>query len=403
MAYFKDTIQVTGKHATIMRDGVYLYLPAEIGITDGSLDPNIPIPCYRPYTEVIKANDKFLEYGKLPVTVRHPVSFLNLQDKESFKNGSAEKPELKNNSEYTVIDCLFNLENEALKDYGSGTRQLSCGWEGEFEYTPNGEYKYIQRFKDINHIAIVPNGRAGDICKINDGGLTMLKTEKVKTMFASKGVTLTDAELVMLDALQLDKKHKDDDEEEKEEKEKKDKKQKDAKKKDSEEEKEKEEDEDEEEETKKKKYSDTKKKSKDEDKEEEDAAFEGKETKEEEEEEEKEKKDKKQKDKKGRMSDASIIDSIKKQVVQDFASVLPVMSQFKASEIAGKTPAEIKALFIKKESNTEIQVNDAGLDAIFNLALKNYTNPAWKGAINDSQDNDLATQINNLTFNGGNK
>jgi hypothetical protein len=328
--YFHDVMEVKGKHATIMRDGVYQYLASEIGLKDR--DPNALINVYRPYTEVIKASDKFKQYQKLPITVRHPDTFLNLNDAAAFSNGEATQPELKSNLLLTVIDCIFDLRNQALKDYQSGTRQLSCGWEGEFEKATEGPYEFIQRFKDINHIAIVPVGRAGEICKINDGGNRMDKLEKIKALFASKGVQLTDEDITALDALQLDKK-KTKDEEEAEEKE------------------------------------------------------------------EKENKDKKKnKDDATQISDA--IETGKKEVVTQFTDVLPVMSQFKASELAGKNPNEIKSMFIKKVANTDIKDSDPGLNVAFQMALKNFENPAWKGTSNHTEinDADLASQISGLNF-----
>jgi hypothetical protein len=343
--FFKDAMEVKGKHATVMRDGVYYYLPVEIGVKDR--DPNIPIPCIRPYTEVIKAAEKFAEYGKLPITVRHPDKFLNLHDSASYSNGEAEKPLLNTNSNYTVIDCIFNLKGQALKDYDSGTRQLSCGWEGDFEKSePGSPYEFIQRFKDINHIAIVPTGRAGEICKINDGGLKM-KLEKVKALFAAKKIELTDEDNKILDELQLDTA-----------------------------------------------IDDKKKKAKDEENEDGD------------EEEEKEEKKEKMKDKKKKNKDEAVdvkdaIEIAQKAIVTQFADVQPIMGEFKTNETAGKMPNQIKAMFIKKVANTDIKDSDPTLDAVFTMVKMNYQNPAWKGKntnVTDSEAVDLAGSISSISF-----
>lgn len=351
--YFRDVMQVIGKHATIMRDGVYYYLPSEIGLKDR--DPNTPIACYRPYTEVYKAYEKFNEYGKLPITVRHPDTFLNLNDSASFSNGFAEKPELKTKDPYTVIDCIFNIQNGAKSDYDSGTRELSCGWEGEFERATEGPYEFIQRFKDINHIAIVPQGRAGDICKINDGGRKMKISDKLLELLKAKKVELTDDDKKVIDAIQLEIDNE---------------------------------------------IADAKKKAKDEKDPDDDDDKDG-------DDDDKETKDKKTKDKKKNKDDAEklIADAIatnSKKIVDDFSSVLPILSELKTGDITGKSPAEIKALFIKQATNTDIAVNDAGLDAVFKLAVKNYENPAWKGnngkKVEDTKIVDLARDISSISF-----
>lgn len=375
--FFYDAFELKGKNATIMRDGVYLYLPAEIGITD-ERDPNTPVQVMRPASEVEKAIKRFEELKKLPITIRHPDVFLDHKDSDSWKNGQGESPLLKTDHFSTVIDCKVDIKNEGVKDYEDGTRQLSCGWSGYFEKATEGPYEFIQRFGDINHIAIVPAGRCGAICQINDnnGGIkNMTFIEKLKLIFKSKNVDLSDEDIKLLELA--------DEEEEEKKEDKKKKKTKDKKK---------------------------KKRSKDEEEETEDEEEENEDEEETEDEEEEENKDKKKRKNKDKaIKDAAFKDAYEKgqeNIRDSFLSgmndVRLILSEFKDSELKDKTPCEIKSLFIKKFSDVEVKDSDPGLDAVFNMVLKNYENPAYRNAQKTNVDDkamNVADQISNINFN----
>lgn len=155
------------KKACIMRDGEYLYLAGELGITNR--DTYEPIRVYRPAEEVQKAYDRFNELSRLPVTCDHPEQFLDLTVEDSYVMGEAKNVEIKKNNQITTLNCDIVLKGNVLNEYKKGIRELSCGWEGEFEEAEVGKgYEFIQRFKDINHIALVNAGRCGKECKVED-------------------------------------------------------------------------------------------------------------------------------------------------------------------------------------------------------------------------------------------
>lgn len=164
----KITYDAITKKASIMRDGDYLYLAGELGLTDRDLYE--PIRVYRPESEVLKAYDRFKELTRLPVTCEHPQSFLDLGIEDSYSMGEGNNPELFKNNQTRYLNCDIVLKGSVLDEYNKGTRELSCGWEGEFEPVENKllGYEYIQRFKDINHIALVNAGRCGKECKVAD-------------------------------------------------------------------------------------------------------------------------------------------------------------------------------------------------------------------------------------------
>lgn len=361
---FHDSIELKGKHATVMRDGIYLYMPAEIGINDGR-DPNTPVQVLRESKEVEKAYEKFKDLGKLPLTIRHPDMFLDHNDQNVWKNGQADNPELKKLGPVTTIDCLVDIKNDGIKDYEDGTKELSCGWSGEFVKATHGPCEFMQVFHDINHVAIVPAGRCGPMCRINDatiikenngGKKTMTIFDRILSFFKIAKIDISDEQEEALKALVDQEEEKDPDKTE-------DKK---------------------------------KKKKKDEEKEDPDK------TEDEEEEENKDKKKKK--------NDAAIKDAFEKgqkeirdKFISGMNDVVPILDSFKPSEIKDKTPCEIKAMFIKKQSDTDIKDSDPALDAVFNMVLKNYEHPAYKSAqrtdISDENKANPANMISGLSFN----
>jgi hypothetical protein len=155
------------KKATIMRDGEYLYLAGEIGIS--GRDTYEPIRVHRPAEEVQKAYDRFNELNRLPVTCDHPEQFLDLTIEDNYSMGEGINPSYEKINDKNLLNCVIILKGNVLDEYNKGLRELSCGWEGEFVEAEKGSgYEYIQIFKDINHIALVNSGRCGKECKVAD-------------------------------------------------------------------------------------------------------------------------------------------------------------------------------------------------------------------------------------------
>lgn len=167
---FRDTIQVNGntKNALIMRDGVYIYLASEV--EENPADPFKRLVIYRPAEEVKKAYERFKELGRVPVIYNHPDHSLDLNDSNSFSQGYGVNPIMtKDDGDNTNIKCTLHLMGDALNAYkNKGIKEISCGWSGTFEDSTSDSYDYIQRFEDFNHIAIVPEGRCGSTCAIQD-------------------------------------------------------------------------------------------------------------------------------------------------------------------------------------------------------------------------------------------
>ena len=341
----KDKIIFDGitKTAIIMRDGIYLYLAKEIG--DTSRPANDVVRVYRARKEVEKAKARFEELQRLPLTINHPFSFVNLQDENSYKEGTATDPFLKEIGDNKTLGCKLNLNEKAFDLYEKGIKELSCGWEGNFVKADNENYDYVQEFVDFNHIAILPDGRAGSLCSIIDNNINL-----IKIMSENKDDILNDIKKTVLDAMsereQKDEEKKEGEALEKEEE------TKDKKKKD-------------------KKYKDKEEETEDEDKEKEDGC---------------------------KVGDTSIQDAL----IADFSSIFKAIDKgaVDVKDCIGRSPAEIKQFAVEKIAKKKIELKDSAiLDAYFDVSIENYSHPSWTAnKVEDKSIDDASTIINNINF-----
>lgn len=192
---FRDTVKLDGKtkHATIMRDGTYIYLAGEIGADE--YEPTKRLVVYRPKEEVKKAYDRFRQLGKVPVIYNHPDEELDLSSPKAYAQGYGTSPNMTVDAGgNTNIACTLQLMGDALEAYQTGgIREISCGWSGTYEKSLDERYDYIQRFADFNHIALVPEGRCGSTCSVQDSKLK--KGERRMSWFTKKKKTVKDEDI----------------------------------------------------------------------------------------------------------------------------------------------------------------------------------------------------------------
>lgn len=338
------------KTAKIMRDGIYYYRASEVG--DNSRSPSDIVKVNRDKREVEKAFKRFLELQRLPLTINHPENFVDLKDENSFREGVASEPSISQVGSYTTLDCKIAMNDAASELYYKGIKQLSCGWTGNFRKVEGKDYDYEQEFVDFNHIAILPDGRAGSLCSIIDNNLTLIELMTVELETINKSVKDTILEGIK-DAFGAMKK----------------------KKKKTEDESWDEEDDEEELEDKKTK----------------DAAIEAK----------------KAEDK--AVFDAAIKDAVdvaikdaRASLVSEFAAIFDAVEKgiVTVKDCAGKEPEEIKKAVVEKLLNKKID-DKAVLDAHYSVAIANFSNAGWTPnqakIVKDAKES-LASAINNINF-----
>lgn len=140
-----------------------LYTGNELGLRTRDM-----VEVYRSPEDVL--SQKFLASleGK-PITDTHPPKFLDSTNAKWHIKGHAQNIRMgpkTSDGEQTVVGDLVITDEELIHKIKSGVRDLSVGYE--CHYDDNGDGTYRQRGLAANHIAVVPNGRAGKDIRIYD-------------------------------------------------------------------------------------------------------------------------------------------------------------------------------------------------------------------------------------------
>lgn len=163
------------------------------GETPLECGPDGVINIYRSSEEVFRPQTIASFQGK-SITIKHPDDFVEPQNWQDLTHGVAQNvrksPEKDDDGEECLIADLLITERMAIGLVKAGLRELSCGYEAEYEQTGEGEGKQLNIIG--NHIALVEEGRAGSSYAIMDhkGKVNMDKKtiDKLKAKFGAKAV-----------------------------------------------------------------------------------------------------------------------------------------------------------------------------------------------------------------------
>ena len=140
--------------ARTARTGTQLYRRA-----DGS-----EVREYRPPEEVSKP-DSLASFGMKPATWLHPPTLLDAANTKKFQVGYSGS-QVRYNDGFVEV-ALVVTDSESIEKIKRGdAAEVSAGYRVDYDdtpgFTPEGEsYDGVQRNIRVNHIAIVPRGRAG--------------------------------------------------------------------------------------------------------------------------------------------------------------------------------------------------------------------------------------------------
>jgi hypothetical protein len=148
---------------------------------------------YRDPKEVFRAQTIASFQGK-SITIKHPEDFVAPDNWSDLTKGTAQNvrksDEKDEDGEECLVADLLITEKMAIQLVKNGLREVSCGYECEYEQTGEGEGR---QFNIVgNHIALVEEGRAGNSYAINDhkweGTMTAKVLEKLRAKFGAKAI-----------------------------------------------------------------------------------------------------------------------------------------------------------------------------------------------------------------------
>lgn len=181
----------------IARTGVMIYAEGETPL-EGDEDGEVKIT--RDSKEVFNP-DTIASFEGKAVTIRHPEEFVSPDNWSDLAKGVIQNvrrsPEKDEDGEESLIADLLITDALAIRLIKSGLREVSCGYEAEYEQTGDGKGKQTHIIG--NHLALVEQGRAGESYAINDhdhkGKTTMSKlAENMKKLFAKAVDEATESE-----------------------------------------------------------------------------------------------------------------------------------------------------------------------------------------------------------------
>jgi hypothetical protein len=156
------------------RTGIQQYAGREVGRPDLAV-----VNVYRP-PESVFAADSMASYGFKPVTINHPAEGVTADSWKDLAVGVVGGDVVRDGGFVKVPLAL--MDAAAIKAVQDGTREISMGYVCDLAFedgvTPEGEpYQAVQRDIRINHLALVPSGRAGPQCRVGDAKPDLAKAK----------------------------------------------------------------------------------------------------------------------------------------------------------------------------------------------------------------------------------
>ncbi len=157
----------------IARTGKQDYLPQEIGLEGTQM-----VPVIRTEEEVFSPQAIASFEGK-PVTLEHPPMAVLPENYGMFLKGHAQNVHRGQGADSDLLLAdLFIDDQELIRQIDDGLREISCGYECDYEEDDHGAV-YQRRIRG-NHVAVVEAGRAGSRVSIKDSAAAKPTTKQKK-------------------------------------------------------------------------------------------------------------------------------------------------------------------------------------------------------------------------------
>lgn len=182
--------------AFAVRTGIQLYTGSEIDDKNelGLRDKPI-VRVYRAEDEV-RSPASLQSFSHAPITIGHPNQPVTSDNWKDLAVGEVSTEAVWDNNKIKLP--LILKDKNAINGVIDGTRELSAGYTCEIHLqsgtTADGQvYDAVQKNIQINHLAVVPQGRAGHECRIGDadnwGASPIDKEVKMTTKHIALGDT----------------------------------------------------------------------------------------------------------------------------------------------------------------------------------------------------------------------
>lgn len=183
----------------IARTGTQDYAPFEVPV---KAKTNM-VTIHRQKDEVLR-DETIASFEGKPVTAGHPEGFVTPDNWNDLAMGFVKnvRPHEEGDDGYIMAD-LYITNSKAIQAVRDGLREVSCGYEADYTDLENGEGKQTNILG--NHVALVPKGRCGEKCSIQDaqsqqGGIMNIKDKVIDALSKIFDAAESAEEEVMEDA-----------------------------------------------------------------------------------------------------------------------------------------------------------------------------------------------------------
>lgn len=165
------------KNVPIARTGSQNYLAREMGVADA--DPEAVIPVMR-YPEDVFAPETIASFEGKPVTMTHPPEDVTPENWAAYAKGHVQN--VRRTGEHIMADLVITDPTLIDQVRSGAMRQVSCGYRCDYAADTAGGYR--QKRIRGNHVAVVPQGRAGAAVSIQDAAPAAEKERKSMSKFS---------------------------------------------------------------------------------------------------------------------------------------------------------------------------------------------------------------------------
>lgn len=154
--------------ARVARTGVQEYLASELGdiATNAGFKPNNVVRVYR-HEDQVFADATLASVTRVPVTLDHPAEDVTAENWARYSKGEVGDA-YSRDAEWIIVSPMIK-DAAAIEAARTTHKEISMGYEAEIVVARDGlDADFEQRNIKMNHLALVPRGRAGDKARIGD-------------------------------------------------------------------------------------------------------------------------------------------------------------------------------------------------------------------------------------------
>lgn len=169
------------KDVPIARIGTLIYDESELVGPEGPLidgGPGGQVTIERSADEVFR-DETLASFEGKPVTLSHPDDFVNPSNWRELSVGTTQNVRRGEGVEQDLMLAdLLITDSEAIQEVRNGLRQVSCGYDADYEQLAPGRGRQTNIVG--NHVALVARGRCGPRCAIGDSDNMATKDQAPK-------------------------------------------------------------------------------------------------------------------------------------------------------------------------------------------------------------------------------